>query len=350
MRPLLAAALLAATAVPVAAQPGVTSRVERLPEGVERVGYRVPEMDTTDARTDVTVRLGDVAVRRQIVYPAEGDTAGVPQRIFTLTRAGQPVGRWDDGYSGAWDRGFDLLRADLDADGTRELVVVQHESEGNGMGVATWSVRIVPETALPTTGGNRPLVFWTSDYGPTGLVVRRPGGRRVMAASWESGSEAGRGEGLYYTARFFRYDRGALLPDGPVLQRRFLFSFADLRGREAMAERYHPEQWIRRNVRVAPRDPWLPAGTRLSSGPVAVTGRTEDIENGTSLTLRHADGRVESLQVSIVGDAETGRFFPMEYVPLNQPDTWLVGRTGRLDVYRSVYDDTYTIPVLWLDR
>lgn len=344
MRALTALALFIAVPV-VTAQPGVTTRVERLPEGVERVGYRVPDGDTTDARHDITLRLGDVSLRRRIAYPAEGDTAGVPMRTFTLTRGDQRIGRWEDGYSGAWDRGFDLLRADLDGDGTRELLVVQHESEGNGMGVAAWSVSIVP-----ATGGDRPLVFWTSDYGPSGLVVRRPGGRRLMTASWEGGSEAGRGDGLYYTARFFRYQRGALVPDGSVLQRRYLNSFADLRGREAMAERYRPEQWIRRNVRVAPRDPWLPTGTRLSTGSVTVVERTEDIEMGTTLRVRHADGRIEAVQVGLVGDAETGRFFPMEYVPQGQTAAWLVGRSGRLDIFQSVYDNDYRIPVLWLAR
>lgn len=344
MRPLLAAALLVPLsgliASPAAAQPGL-ERMERLPGGVERVGYRVPFEDTTDARLDVTVRIGDVSLRRRVLYPAETDTVGEPVRAFELSRAGRRLGGWETPYSGAWDRGFDLLRSDLDADGTRELIVLQHESEGNGLGVATWSVSIVPET-----GGDRPLVFSTVDYGPTGLVVQRPNGRRLMVASWEDGTEPGRGGGLYYTARFFRYDRGTLVADGPVLQRRFLFSFADLRGRESEAGRYHPDRWIRRGVRTAPRDPWIPGGARLASDVVTLV---EPVP-GEGIRVRHSDGRTAVVPVGLLGDAASGRPYPYDYVPLGQTDAWFAGRTARLDAYSSPYAPDERIHVLWLTR
>ncbi len=320
------------------AQPGV-QRAERLATGFERVGYRLPFDDTTQARLDVTLRLGDLAVRRVIVYPAEDDTTGSPRRHFILTRAGRTVAELPGDYDGAWEEGFDVLRGDLDGDGTRELLIVQHEGSGNGLGVATWSVWILPET-----GGARPLRFATQDYGPTGLVVRRPEGLRLMAASWESGAEPRRGEGLYYTARFFRYDAGRLVPDGQILQRRYLFSFQNLRGREDGQRRYHPDRWIQHNTRVAARDPWLPQTARIASETVTLLAPVP----GEGMRVRLADGRVEVRPTDTLGDAATGRFFPWNYVPLGQDATWLQGRTARLDTYTSPYSDSGQAYVLWL--
>ena len=355
----LAAALVFAVtlAVPARAQPGVTTpsapQRERLAAtGVDRAGYRWGDGLGADSslRRSSTLEIGGVTVTRTLVYPAADDTtddAAAVMRTFRVADGRIEIATWTDEVTGSWTDGYDVFSGDLDGDGGREIVVVEHVGTGNGMGVATWEVFVVP-LGRPVQASSRrvaaPMRFLTADYGPTGLVQRvAPGGRglRIVAASWDDGVEAGRGAGLYYTARFYRYDGGALVPDGPIRQRRYLNSFQRLRGREYEAGRYAPDRWLARGARTVTGEPSIPA--RPPEGRERVTAGPFEAFGGHQIAGRAA-------RAGALGDEATRRFFPSGYTPLGQPRTWPAGQAGWLETLPNPYPGGEPVRVLWLSR
>ncbi len=339
---------------PARAQPGVTTpsvpQRERLAAtGVERAGYRWGDGQGADSslRLASTLEIGGVTVTRTLAYPSADDTSAdaAVMRTFRVADGRTEIATWTDEVTGSWIDGVDVLAGDLDGDGAREIVVVEHVGTGNGLGVATWEVFVVP-LGRPVQASSRraaaPMRFLTADYGPTGLVQRiapGAGGLRLVAASWEDGREARRGPGLYYTARFYRYADGRLVPDGPVAQRRLLNSFQALRGREDEAGTYRPDRWLRTGTRRIDADPAVPA----ASGPrERVTLGPFEPYVGYRIEGREAVG-------AALGDASTRRLFPGGYVPLGQGATWPSGLEATLESV-SVPGDSEPRRLLWLDR
>ncbi len=354
MRRLVALAAFLFVTAAADAQPGVTRPSEPQRErlaatGFERVGYRWGDgagPDSSLRRASTLTTRGGVAVTRTLVYPpVDADEDAAVMRTIRVERSGRVLATWTDEVTGAWIEGYDVLSGDLDGDGAGEIVVVEHVGTGNGLGVATWEVFVVPETGIPDGGPMRMLV---SDYGPTGLVQRvAPGGRglRLVASSWDDGTEAGRGPGrgpgLYYTARFYRYDGGALVPDGPIRQRRYLNSFQRLRGREYEAGRYAPDRWLTRGVRTMTSEPSIPA--RPPEGRERVTAGPFEAFGGYQIAGREATA-------ATLGDEATRRFFPVGYAPLGQPRTWPAGQAAWLETLPNPYPESEPARVLWLSR
>lgn len=163
----------------------------------------------------------------------------------------------------AWDADADPLAfpavftadaVDLDGDGRRELFVGVMASESNGIGIQRWRL-----FALNTEG--QPLGnVAAEDYGTLSWLFRIPGQRgcRLLASTWEYGTESGRGEGSYVRGRWLRLGPEGWLPmQGlPEIRRRYLFSFE----RERIAARA-PLRWFRKAV------PCATPGACPTSGP-----------------------------------------------------------------------------------
>jgi hypothetical protein len=150
----------------------------------------------------------------------------------------------------AWDADADPLAfpdvftadaVDLDGDGRRELFVGVMASESNGIGIQRWRL-----SALTAAG--QPLGdIDAQDYGTLSWLFRIPGQRgcRLLASTWEYGTEPGRGEGSYVRGRWLRLAPTGWLPvQGlPEMRRRYLFSFQH----ERTAAR-GPLRWLRKAV------------------------------------------------------------------------------------------------------
>lgn len=266
MRPPLLLPLLLATAAPALAQ--APARVS-----VPVVRYRVADADTAwmrETRCTEPFSDGTRACRRLVVSGAEGEDA--PQdssRFWVEGRNGHVLAQWAEAGTFYQSFGFDLVRLDLDGDGQVEHVVAHHESEGNGMGVRTWTLYVV-DGRRPDA---RPLAFTSSDHGDDAFVRTRRGWR-LLATAWEDGQDPRRGHGLYFTGRLYRYDgdRGTLVPDAaePVRRRRYLNAFASERGRTYDAETVRglpgqtPWRWLQHASTARLRaDPALPTTRRL---------------------------------------------------------------------------------------
>lgn len=125
----------------------------------------------------------------------------------------------------AFTEGFQVLYGDLDADGKNEIIIANNDATSNGMAVLHWTIWILPE--LTVQGAVEPVEFSVEDYGPEGTFVRQQDGTyRILVSKWKELNDAKRGSGLYLTGSWYRYAKGALLPEGgPMLARRYLFSF-----------------------------------------------------------------------------------------------------------------------------
>jgi len=303
MRPALLAAV-SLLAVPVFGQsPGI-------------VRFRLAETDTTWVTQPRCTEAFEDGTRacRQIV-PAPDDEGWVE-------RPGGTVARWAAAGIAYQSLGFDLVRVDLGGDGTPELVLAHHESEGNGLGVRWWTLYVVdgqhPDAA--------PLSFASAEHGDDAFV-RTPRGIRLLAGTWEDGRDPRRGAGLYFTGRLYRYDgaTGTLVPDAaaPAYRRRYLNSFAAQRGRSYEAEErtgqrgvpgQTPWRWLQHRGTLRLRtDPRLPTTRRLGA-PEAVQFLGLVAHEGLlGYAYRHAGSDAPSFTGPLL--TRGGRLLPDGYVP-----------------------------------
>ena len=329
---LLAAALVA----PVAARA----------QPLERAVYRVSERDTS-LLAPVCARFADGLTGCRRFVPYEGDDGGGVDRLtFTVTKGRTPIGQWDAVAASA-SEGFDLVRTDLDGDGAREVVFAHHDATSNGLGVAYWTLYVLPEagTAAP------PLSFSTVEYGTDGAFPRVGGRRALLTAEWLGGEEAGRGGGLYFTGRLFRYERGALVPDAaPLRQRRYLNSFQTERGRDHERGAVNPWRWLSRAYRTVPAgrpDPAL-TGRATDEAPGRIAS-VADTDSGRVVTFAPEAGPPVASRAVRFGDGPTRRLFPEGYTPAGGAAA-LNGRRGTLATYPSDYGGDDPPRVVWLDR
>lgn len=123
--------------------------------------------------------------------------------------------------AGAYDR-FMVTKADLDGDGNRENILATWDSQGNGMGVHTWTIRVFSANWRPISEA-----FEAKDWGPS-AIVKSPNGARceIAITSWvEDNSRPVTGGALQ--ANFINMIDGTMRPsnDMPILRRRFTFNF-----------------------------------------------------------------------------------------------------------------------------
>ena len=133
---------------------------------------------------------------------------------YAVGRTVYPLRRGDVGQGGL-DR-FHAVAADLDQDGTPELILAEHVASSNGIGLVWFEVGIY-------TPGRQagPRLRFTSLAGD-GLVVRRVGEWRcaLLAADLEQQPGLWRGLGNFWTGRLYQYARGRLRPHPKALLRR----------------------------------------------------------------------------------------------------------------------------------
>lgn len=209
------------------------------------------------------------------------DTSGDERRdYFDIKKQGKSLGTIEadvNAFGGSTDNFF-AFYGDLDKNKSKELVVVDFNGSGNGLGVNYYTINIFPD--FETKGYTIPLTFNDSEFGRDGTFVYDAKKNETLILITEWGGveikDPKRGGGLYFTGKFFRYADGRLIfaKDKPILARRYLNSFEK--------ERFRTDN--------DPRRPYLwltsPAALKLSAEPIfavkpetSQTGVVEKYEN-----------------------------------------------------------------------
>lgn len=163
---------------------------------------------------------------------------------FVLERSGKEINRWEAEIGSTTSaQNFEVLQSDLDANGTRELIVVDFMGSSMGMGVNSHRIHI-----FENDESKPPLDLSVEEYGAFGSFVRQPGfsGVLILATEWlySDKIDPQLPSGLYLIGRWFRYANGALEEvNKPILARRFLSSFARERGRTVLTPSI-PYSWF----------------------------------------------------------------------------------------------------------
>jgi hypothetical protein len=174
-------------------------------------------------------------------FSAEADSG-----TLTLTRPGHAPLRWYAEASTLNDSAdIEVLQADLDGDGTTDLVIAALTAVSNGLGVPYWSITIVNGRENRT-----PQRVEVEEYNTAGSWVRFAGqpGCHLLYTSWQTLTlDPHRGEGMYLVGEIWPYAAGALAheiqPEGRA--RRLLNSFAAQRARDSFNEtRDAPLRWL----------------------------------------------------------------------------------------------------------
>lgn len=143
-----------------------------------------------------------------------------PEHAFLLERPGQKLVEMPDSLMAGRLGSFDLIAVDLDGDGMREHLLAAWNTQGNGIGINSWTVRVFAGDWTLLKQFDEVL-----DWGDSHLVAAPKGraGCDIAITSFvESRNRQGR-EGVSYEARFFALRAGSVAPadDRPVLQRRY---------------------------------------------------------------------------------------------------------------------------------
>ncbi|BCB18226.1 hypothetical protein OCUBac02_11200 [Bosea sp. ANAM02] len=157
-----------------------------------------------------------------------------PEHAFLLERTGRKLIEMPDSLMAGRLGSFDLITVDLDGDGTRERVLAAWNTQGNGIGINSWTIRVFASDWTLLKQFDEVL-----DWGDGHLVAApqgRPGCDIAITGFVESRNRQGR-EGVSYEARFVALRAGRLVPadDRPTLQRRYDRTFE--RQRTALFER-----------------------------------------------------------------------------------------------------------------
>ncbi len=177
---------------------------------------------------------------------------------WQLQRPGAAALQWPDEPSAQMGMAaYRWWRADLDGDGQPEELVLRELAESNGRGVRLQRLCVVPG------GGGAPACRELTDWGWITRLVHEAGraGCSLMQAEWQTGEEAGRGEGTYAVGRLQRWSGSDWQPvpeaERPAPQRRLLQRFERTRAR-TLAQPQAPLWWQHPEARPACPGPLCP--------------------------------------------------------------------------------------------
>lgn len=161
--------------------------------------------------------------RCRVVTPesAEYDEKQWEQAIIIEAPTNRILAYRSELMAGAYDR-FLVTRADLDADGAKENILATWDSQGNGMGVHTWTLRIFSDNWQPIS-----QAYEAKDWGPS-AIVKAPNGKgcQIAITTWVE-DKSRRVAGGALQANFIALINGEIKPsnDMPILRRRYTFNF-----------------------------------------------------------------------------------------------------------------------------
>ena len=238
------------------------------------------------------------------------------EATLTVTEGARRLATWPAEYSvQAGD--FAAFTTDLDRDGGRDLVVASLTSVSNGLGVAYWTVDVLPD------GASAPAYsFEAEDFDARGRSFAHDRGRLIVwATDWISAPDprGRRPEGMYFMGRPFTLASGGLAPARslPIRARRLLNSFS-------RDEAGGPVGWLSDRRAESARTDLALAGCRQRREEIsvgAVHARQDDyggpylaiVAGGTEFP--YGPGASGEDTLTHLGDAASGRLFPVHYAP-----------------------------------
>lgn len=276
-----------------------------------------------------------------------------------VVAGGNISGKWPSGAFLGETSDFEVLTGDLDGDGSKETIVVNHDGTGNGLAVRSWSVFIFARDELENF--RRPLTFGVVEYGSRGIFLDTGGTVRILTTKWvwDEDRKGKRGPGLYLTGKMWRYRGGSLSPVAgrSVTARRYLTSFQDERMRSWDDPRT-PHRWLtdRRAEKLEKEPPSAAAVessedgiiTDVNVSPAGNMGEMKivvEMQNGERRVCaypRSATDEQPDKVIELIGENSTGVIYPSNYLPA-RPEKWLKGR--RCKVVKYVNSESRT---LWL--
>lgn len=186
-----------------------------------------------------------------------------PEHAFLLERRGHALAEMPDTLMAGRLRSFDVITVDLDGDGSREYVLAAWNTQGNGIGINSWTVRVFAADWTLLRQFDEVL-----DWGDNNLVAA-PKGRRgcdIAITSFIDSVNRKSVPGVSFEARFFALKAGTMAPadDRPVLQRRYDRAFERQRTRLFERSEDSGDAEIKGDLRR-----WLshPATRRIKPGP-----------------------------------------------------------------------------------
>lgn len=165
------------------------------------------------------------------VYKFDRKTDEDRDSYFEVGKGRYNLGKIDasiNAFGGTIDN-FHVYYGDLDNNKSAELIIVDFNGQGNGLGVRYFTISIFPD--FQTKGFTQSLSFTDYEFGVNGTFIYDADKKETLILLTEfidsDKIDAKRGSGLYLIGKYFRYQNGLLKPayDKPILARRYLNSF-----------------------------------------------------------------------------------------------------------------------------
>ena len=274
--------------------------------------------------------------------------------VFLIEKAGKPLGSLPGNAFLGETSDFEVLTADLDGDRRRELIVANHDTTSNGLGVEYWTIHIFPDAEFRNF--QPPLKFSIQEYGSFGTFVASGTNINILTTTWVGGSDpkGKRAPGTYLVGQWWRYQSGKLVPvsNRPAIARRYLYRFQNERALNKDPA-HIPFRWLSDRTSETVNTDFI-TGVPKSAKAGVIQGIFTDAETGNlRITFKPDDGPAttylygvdyEKSSLQRIGNTKTGRVYPDLYQPA-RPESWLTGKRASL---RS-YSDYAEMLVLWLD-
>lgn len=162
------------------------------------------------------------------------------------------VQRWPIEFNNNYTQNFEVLSGALRGDRQELLIVVNHDTTSNGLGITYWSINVLDPTDLRRA----PISWETSEHGLGSFakaVNQRETGCDILITEWSPGSEPDGKVGLYFVGTWFRLSENSLTQFQTRRKRlrRYLSSFQrernNYRAKEYDFRRLQgsPAQWLR---------------------------------------------------------------------------------------------------------